>query len=182
MDNGNVVIRDAAASDAEFVAWTILTAMGMEESLVGQMFEISRQDDTLYSWRRARIAEVDGVVAGCLISYPGEEYLQLRDRTWRMFRPFENDELAGFDLETFPGEYYLDSLAVRPEFRGREIGRKLLMDGVAKGESMGYDHVTLIAESDHPRLLEYYGKAGFREFGELDFFGNDYKRMRFAHQ
>lgn len=175
----NLYIRDARPSDAQLIAWTILTAMGLEEDLVPHMAEITIREDTLYSWCRARIAVLDGTPAGCLISYPGEEYMQYRNATWRMFRPFENDELADFDLETFPGEYYLDSLAVKPEFRGRGLGKALLLDGVAKAHSMGYDKVSLIAETDHPHLREFYNSCGFKEFGDLLFFGDDYKRMEY---
>lgn len=175
-----LIIRDAQPSDADLVAWTILASMGLEEDLVPQMARISSREDTLYSWCRARIAVLDGTPVGCLISYPGEEYMQLRNSTWRMFRPFENDELADFDLETFPGEYYLDALAVKPEYRGHAIGKALLDDGVAKGRAKGYERVTLIAETDHPRLRKYYEDCGFEEFGELLFFGSLYKRMYFS--
>lgn len=172
-----IEIRDARPEDVRLLAWTVIVALGMDESLAPQMEPVCAREDTLYSWKRARVAEVDGKAAGCLISYPGAEYLDLRPGTWNSFRPFVGDDQEDFEPETFPGEYYLDSLAVLPEFRGRDLGRMLLLDGASKGRSMGLGRVTLIAESDHPRLLDYYGSIGFREFGEMLFFGNWYKRM-----
>lgn len=172
-----IEIRDARPEDVRLLAWTVIVALGLDENLAPQMEPVCAREDTLYSWKRARVAEVDGKAAGCLIAYSGDEYLALRPATWNSFSPFVGDDQADFEPETFPGEFYLDSLAVLPEFRGCNLGRLLLLDGDAKGRSLGFTRVTLIAESDHPRLLDYYGSIGFREFGEMLFFGNWYKRM-----
>ena len=55
--------------------------------------------------------------------------------------------------ETGPGEYYLDTLAVVPEYRHRGIGRALLEDGIRLGKSKGFDLITLVVDSDMPDLV-----------------------------
>ncbi|MBQ0094071.1 MAG: hypothetical protein KBS36_05495 [Bacteroidales bacterium] len=42
-------------------------------------------DDTLYSWRNARLAVVDGTVVGCLVSYDGAIYQKTSKRTFSHF-------------------------------------------------------------------------------------------------
>ena len=85
----------------------------------------------------------------------------------------EGDLLGG----SRSGEYYLDSLAVRPEFRGWGIGRTLLEDGIRKGFSLGYDRITLVADSDMPHLIRLYESIGFRKADIRHVFGVEFQRM-----
>ena len=60
-----------------------------------------------------------------------------------------------------PGEYYLDTLAVLPEYRRRGIGRALLEDGIKRGIAAGYDLITLVVDSNMPDLIRLYESVGF---------------------
>ena len=176
----DIAIRDATPEDAALVAWTVMVAIQMSWDDISRAEATARREDTLYSWKRSRIIEVGGQPAGCLISYPGSEYAPLRLRTWQSMWDGITEEVASlYESETFDGEYYLDSMGVKPEFRGMELGRKLLEDGVARARAEGYDRITLICESDHPSLLEYYRSIGFRDCGSMDFFGGEYTRMKY---
>ena len=84
------------------------------------------------------------------------------------------------------GEYYLDSLAVHPDFRGRlfeyegtqeKLGHILLLDGIRRGEALGYTRTSLIVDVDRPRLKHYYSQLGFRPVRDILFFGHHYTRM-----
>ena len=84
------------------------------------------------------------------------------------------------------GEYYLDSLAVHPDFRSRlfdyegvqeKLGHILLLDGIHRGQALGYTRTSLIVDVDRPRLKHYYSQLGFRPVRELLFFGHHYTRM-----
>lgn len=174
-----VVIRDAERGDAALLAWTLVSAMGIRWDDMALIESVCADEDTLYSWTRARVLTVNGVPAGALISYPGDEYEALRLPTWKRIWNESPSDAHAYDPETFPGEYYLDSLAVREEYRGRDFGQMLLQDGVRKGHEMGFKEVTLIAETESPALIKYYESAGFRSFSDIKFFGFDYTRMRF---
>ena len=175
----DIKFRDATPEDVEIVAKTFLMAIEWDRPVTEELLGMCLREDSLYSWRRTRIAEADGKSAGCLIAYPGEEYAVLRERTWSIFKSEATDSFDGFEPETYRGEFYLDSLAVLPEFRGHGIGRQLLLDGVRKGQALGYRRITLIAETDHPHLRQYYEETGFKPFAEMDFFGHRYTRMIF---
>jgi len=183
-------IRDATPSDAPFLARCILAGMHMSDfegypsdpisDILAGLTACERRDDTLYTYRNTRIAEVNGVAAGALLSYPGELYADLRERTFREFWPAFFEEFSSDDPETGPGEYYLDSLAVTPEFRRQGVGKALLQDGIRKGAALGYTTVALVADPDYPHLIRLYESLGFVPSGRLHAFGTDFQRMVFS--
>ncbi len=121
---------DATPLDSSLVGWTFLTAMGLDSGRFPNLEEVVLREDTLYSWKNARIAVCDGRKAGCLIAYSGNDYVAMRDRTWSLLTDISREDLEKMEPEAFPGEYYLDSLAVLPEFRGSGIGGALIRDSL----------------------------------------------------
>ena len=88
--------------------------------------------------------------------------------------------------ECLPGEFYLDSMAILPEFRGKayeyvgstdRIGHILMLDGIEEGRRKGFPRISLIVDKAKPRLKTYYSALGFRPDGEILFFGHLYDRM-----
>ena len=88
--------------------------------------------------------------------------------------------------ECLPGEFYLDSMAVLPEFRRMtfeyagstdRIGHLLMLDGIEEGRRKGFPRISLIVDKAKPRLFAYYSALGFRPDGEILFFGHLYDRM-----
>ena len=88
--------------------------------------------------------------------------------------------------ECLPGEFYLDSMAILPEFRGKayeyagstdRIGHLLMLDGIEQGRRKGFPRISLIVDKSKPRLKSYYSALGFRPDGEILFFGHLYDRM-----
>lgn len=185
-----LLIRDARQEDAPFLAECIMAGMHFHdfgEDMSGGMSDILEgltgcegREDTLYSWARTRVAEVNGKPAGALLSYPGELYPGLRDKTFREYWPAFFTEHADDDLETGPGEYYLDSLAVIPAYRRRGIGRALLEDGIRKGVSLGFRRVSLVVDADYGHLIRLYESVGFVPDGHRHAFGTDFLRMVFT--
>ena len=176
-----ILIRQATEEDIPFVAQCVLASVDLydfehESVESGIALKVCSLDDTLYSWRNARIAEVGQVPAGCLISYDGGIYPESRERTFRYFReagrPMDDSE-----EETCPGEFYLDSMAVRPEFRGYGIGHRLMKDAISAGRDLGFSRFSLIAECCKTELRCYYAELGFKEDREIHAFGERYMKM-----
>ncbi len=143
------------------------------------MIESERSTDMLYTHKNTRIAEIGGSTAASLLSYPGEIYKNVRDRTFRKLWPEYFIEHSGDDQETGPGEYYLDSLAVLPPYRNRGIGRALMEDGIRKGIALGYNRITLVADSEMPHLIRLYESVGFLPAGRCHAFGVEFQKMVF---
>ena len=178
--------RDATPSDAPFLAKCIMagmhfydieTQMPPERDIYDRLVECEKRDDLLYSYARTRVAEVDGSVAGSLLSYPGDIYREMREKTFRELWPefFKIDQTP--DQEADPGEYYLDTLAVLPQYRRHGIGRALLEDGIRKGQALGYGRITLVADHDMPHLIRLYESIGFRQADIRYIFGVEFQRM-----
>ena len=185
----NMTIRDALPADAPFLAQCIMAGMHFhdfetpvpeQEDIYNRLIVCERRTDMLYSYVHTRVAEMDGHAAGSLLSYPGEIYRDLRHRTFTELWP----DMATLDetseQETDPGEYYLDSLAVLPEFRRRGIGRMLLEDGIRKGAALGYEQIALVADGDMPHLIRLYESIGFHLADHRHAFGVDFQRMIYS--
>lgn len=198
-------IRDGRAEDGPFIARNILAAMGYDvfgknmETVAVEAFHklaaVCSRLDTLYSYRRARIAEVrsgrnEAEPVGSLTSYPGDEYFPLRDYTWIRFGNRGNWKETYGDDECEPGEWYLDAMAVKPEWRKHrfgieiagqrltgKIGHLLMLDGIDLARWNGFPRVSLIVERAKPRLAAYYSALAFRPVRDLIFFGEPYTRM-----
>ena len=184
-----VSIRDAHEDDAEFLAQVILAAAHLSDMGAAKtastdtaasavaLTTICRRTDTLYSWRNARIACACGKRAGAMVSYPGDSYNAARSITFPLLPGLTQAQIDATDIETLPGEWYLDSLAVLPEFRRAGIGKMLVMDAIERGRNAGYTQCTLLAEKSSTHLVEYYTRLGFSIESEKLYLGNAYWRM-----
>lgn len=181
-------IRKAEKEDAPLIAEAIMMALGDEmvdnmsngrgRGAVREIFtRLAETEDAQYSYRNTMVAEMsDGSVAGLVIAYDGSILLRAR----RLFFALTG-ELLGWDIhemvadgepdvETDPSEYYLDSLAVMPEYRGEGIGTALIRAVEERAAKVGKPVGLLCAEhNDSARSL--YEHLGFVEVGKRPFAG-----------
>ena len=87
--------------------------------------------------------------------------------------------MAATAIEAQAGEFYLDSMALLPEYRGLGLGKMLMEDAVQKAAELGFEYASLIVDKSKPGLVEHYSKIGFVKDGSMEFFGHDYFRMKF---
>ena len=177
--NEEFTLRPATIDDAPFVAWTMLTSLDLPADDTTMVQKACLRDDTLYSWRHATLAFDGEKPVGCLIAYEGAGYAVMRTRTWKLIWGGGDAETFGdVELETFPGEYYLDSMAILPEYRGKGIGRRFLLRAIEEGKRLGCCCSTLIVSTDKPRLQLYYQTLGFAVCGKMELCGHQYNRMK----
>lgn len=182
-----VQIRDATSEDAPFIARVVLAGIELldmdaalpdnQRVLYEHLVGICRMDDTLYSYRNTRIAEVDGCVVGGLVAYDGARYAKMREKTFGLVRQTSGMDLNHKAMETGPGEFYLDSMALLSDYRGAGIGKMLMRDRVDFSLSNGFQKVTLLVDKDKPRLQRYYECEGFAFSEEMFVFGAWYNKM-----
>ena len=122
----HIEIVSAMPEDADFIAWVVAQGMHMD-NVPPFLKPMTTRENTLYSWRNTRLLKVDGQLAGGLVSYDGGWHEEGKRNTWVI-----NGKLlsSGDVEETQAGEYYLDSLAIAPEFRGHGLWRTLFDDAV----------------------------------------------------
>lgn len=185
--NANILLRDAVASDAPFIARCVMAGIEMlhiedelpndKQHLFDHLVAICLRDDTLYSYHNTVVAEVNGDVAGVLVAYDGARYAALRKTTFDLVAQEMGLNLEQNAMETGEGEYYLDSMAILPRFRGLSVGKMLMQNRMEYARRLGIGKVTLLVDQHKPRLQAYYESLGF-VFGEEVFaFGSWYNKL-----
>ena len=179
MNRGPISIRLATAEDAATIARAVAMAIGNEESLrayCGEEYltlltEIAALAATQYSWQQALIAEVEGSPAGAIVGYDGAQLAALREGTFSVLRKRLGRQ-PYISNETEAGEYYLDSVAVWPEYRGLGIGRELIEAFCERARHKGHERVGLIVDCENPTAERLYLSLGFERVDSRLFFGH----------
>ena len=170
----NVEIISARPEDTDFIAWIVAQGMHMD-GVPPFLKKHGARDDTLYSWQNTRLLQCDGKLTGGLISYDGATHEERRRITWVM--PDGRLLSSGDVPETTAGEYYLDSLAIVPEFRGHGLWRMLFDDAVETAKGKGFHRVTLICDESYPKLAQLYTSYGFVSENTFSYFGTPCRKM-----
>jgi ribosomal protein S18 acetylase RimI-like enzyme len=168
MNELNIQIRDATLADAHALAelinyageglplylWERMTQPGENAWDVGR--RRAKREEGSFSYRNTLIAERDETIMACLIGYPLAAVPEPIDYEAMpaMFVPLQELE----DLA--PDTWYVNVLAVYPEYRGRGIGSRLLdvAEQLAlQADKGGLSIIVSDANSDAQRLYERKG-------------------------
>lgn len=172
--------KEEAAQIAELfmLAWPIdeiLESNGLTyEQLHESMTTIAAAEETIYSYENAIVAEVDGKVVGAMCAYDGADYQRLK-------QPIV--DILGADSgfaqlkETEAGEFYLDSVGVLPEYRGKGIASRIIEAQCKRAALLGHKVAGLIVDVDKPQAEALYARLGFTYLDDKDFFGHTMKHM-----
>jgi ribosomal protein S18 acetylase RimI-like enzyme len=115
------------------------------------------RDEGAFSYRNAVLIEHDGMVAGSLIGYGIPEAPEaIPDDIPAMFRPLQ-------ELENLaPGTWYVNVLAVLPEFRNLGLGGKLLALAEELGRAEGKHGLSIIVSDANTGARRLYERKGYR--------------------
>ncbi len=176
-----IEIRPATLDDCLFVARCIAMALHIElsEERLPRVADICRREDVLYSYRNALIAWDGDTPLGLCLAYDGDNYHEIRLRTFALFAAIDDQKDDDMDLEhaedeTQAGEYYIDSLAVLPEFRRLGIGKQLMEAQIEQGRQLGFSHFTLLVDPVNPNAQGLYSQLGFKYESDCYAFGQIY--------
>lgn len=184
-------IRNAERKQAREIARLIMTAMTDECCLhfVGEgqttddffrtMTRLAEADATQYSYRNAIVAtDDDGCVAGICVSYDGALLHQLRAAFIEAAKTDFGRDFSGMDDETQAGELYIDSLAVKPQYRRQGIASALLNATIEKARGMGLPAVGLLVDCGNPNAERLYRNIGFDYAGDATWGGHPMKHLQ----
>jgi len=183
-----MVLRDARIEDCETVARGICMALHREPD--GEMQKciarICEREDVLYSYKHAIVAWEESTPVGICLCYDGALYHEMRKITFPLFdelmhddakhqemvdEPAESMDLDNMQDEAEAGEYYMDSLAVWPEWRGRGIGMKLMLAQIERARVLGFEKASLLVDPENENAQRIYRKLGFNDSSEVYAFG-----------
>ncbi|MBR5456601.1 MAG: GNAT family N-acetyltransferase [Bacteroidaceae bacterium] len=179
MEKRKIVVRPAVAADAPFIGLVVLMALHYDEThpMYDIFKELAGRDDSQYSYRNALVAEVDGVPAGAVVGYDGANLHVLREPLLELVE-LRMGKVLEIEDETSAGEFYVDSIAVLPEYRGRGVGRALLADLCRRVFAKGFDKVGLLVDVTNPKAENLYASLGFRRVNPTTFLGLDMWHMQ----
>jgi ribosomal protein S18 acetylase RimI-like enzyme len=161
------IIRPARPGDAtHLTALVDLAGEGLPTLLWQQRageaqspFEVGRaralRDDGGFSYRNAHMIETGGEIAGGLVSYRLDEDDDLSD-----VPPLVRG-LVELELQV-PGYWYVNILAVYPEFRGLGLGSRLLAEADRLGREAGAAGMAIIVASGNVDAYRLYQRHGYR--------------------
>lgn len=136
--------------------WSKLAEPGESAWEIGR--RRAAREEGSFSYRNAIMIEHAGECAGCLIGYvipddPGP----IGDDMPAMFRGLQ-------ELENLaPGTWYVNVLAVRPQFRGLGLGTKLLAFADTTGRTLGKRGMSVITSDANSGARRLYERCGYRE-------------------
>lgn len=129
-----------------------------------------------YSLANNLVAEVDGVAAGSIISFPADRQPDLDGILLdALNRRGYNLERLFFEGE--PGTYYLSTMGVNPDFRGKGIGTALLAAAGQKGAELGFSRASLLVSKGKPKVQALYEKLGYSVLVGVAIGDVEYNRM-----
>ena len=180
----DIIIRQARKEEASQIAKLFMLAWPVDDILESngltceQLYEsitlIAASEETIYSYENTIVAEIDGKVAGAMCAYDGADYQRLKQPIVDVLGPD-----CGFAKmkETEAGEFYLDSVGVLPEYRGRGIASRIIEAQCERAATLGHKVAGLIVDIDKPQVEALYSRLGFMYLNDKDFFGHTMKHM-----
>ena len=171
-------IRQGMPEDADVIADGIVEAGdGIFEHLLdgllpgigaGDLIRMAVVDpDSCFNYRNALMAERDGGLCGLLLGYPAEAYGL--PATARAFIPPKRLKPVQPLLDSrIPGSWYVNTVLIAPEHRGRGVGRRLLQaaTGIARGG--GAECLSLHVWADNEPIVAVCARAGFEQTAVIE--------------
>lgn len=186
----NTNIRPATRKQAQDIATLIMSAMNHDccrnfagpnhtlNDFHSMMTELVETEESLYSYRNTLVAITpQGTVAGICTAYDGKDFLRLRAAFVEAARTHLERDFSNMPEETTAGEYYIDSLAVKPEYQGQGIASALLKAMIDKESSR--QPVALLVDLGNPLAEKLYTRLGFRVVGQTTWAGHAMHHMQY---
>lgn len=166
---------------AGFIASCIMEAVGEDicSNLAGEQHtltdvhrlfsSLAARQDTQYSYRNALIAVDDnGQPIGAVIGYDGAGLHAMREHFFTAAKEILGIDMGAMEDECDADEFYIDTLAVSPQWRRRGIAAGLLREIIKRAKLMGKP-AGLLVDKSNPTARKLYEEIGFRKVGERPF-------------
>jgi len=169
------LIMDAMSDDCcQYLA-------GAERTLADfrrMMIRLVEMEHSQYSYRNTHVAlDGDGNVAGICVAYRGADLHSLREAFIRAAKEYLGRDFSLIDDETDAGELYIDSLAVKPQYRHQGIASTLLRTAIAKAHAEGLP-AGLLVDKGNPTAERLYRAMGFEFVNDKEWGGHPMRHLR----
>ncbi|MMZ59178.1 putative acetyltransferase [compost metagenome] len=178
--------RQAAKSDASSVITLLFSAIGnIANTLAGtdddeqahQVLErFFQQEGNRVSYENVMVKEENGKVIAFMLTYHGSDAASL-DQPFIDRLAANGAKAPAIQREAKNDEFYLDSIAVHPDYQGHGIGTEMLRLFERQALKRGYDKIMLLVDQDNPAARKLYLRQGYQEDGSILVSGHMFDRM-----
>lgn len=164
----------------------LFTGENEKEKIIEELYSFFISRGSFLSYEQCIVIEDRGSVAGCMIAFghdlSEELSLPIIDNLMKKYEP----ESKGYrryiepqlDVsESFPGEYYIDSIAVKKEYRRQGVGRKLMAYAEKAAVSNSYNKISLLCSYSNNKAYKLYKSLGYRQDVEIKIKDLTYRHM-----
>lgn len=166
-----MTIRQAQPADAPSVVRLLfdaikdigfqLTGAATEQEVIDRLTNFFVQEGNRFSSNQFLVKIADGETAGMILCYHGSDAETIDRPILDELRRITNDPTLTIDKEADEDEYYIDALAVSPEWGGRGIGTELIQAAEQHAQQRGYGKIALNVEQYNERACSLYKKLGY---------------------
>lgn len=184
------MIRKATQKDADHILpliMVILEDMELDflkkygkETVMDVLQEGYLNETFRYGYKRALVFEDKNEIVGTAFGYHEEDEAIIDQPLSSIFKELKipTHEQMFTDKEAFQHEWYLDSIAVRSDQRGKGVGAKLLRALPTFAKEQGSHILGLNVDEVNPRAKKLYTKEGFKDVGKVTIGGHLYDHMQ----
>lgn len=166
----SITIRQAQPQDAHAVVPLIIDAIGeianrltgeQTASMVEQeLTELFRREDNRHSYLNTYVAVEGEQILGILVYYNGEQAITMDANLVKWLKE-KNAPSITIDKEAHEDEYYIDTVCVAPEARGKGIGTLLIQFAIDQTKERGFTKLSLNVETQKEDARRLYERMGF---------------------
>lgn len=164
-----ITIRQANPLDAPAIAPLIYEAIGdiahrltgeqEREQVLATLEALVRGEDNRHSYKNTFVAVEQTTLLGIVVLYNGVDGEQL-DRALEKWLAAK-DAPTALDVEAHADEYYIDTICVTPQARGKGVGTLLLAFSEQAARDSGYNKLSLNVETAKLDARRLYERIGF---------------------
>lgn len=166
----SITIRQAQPQDAQAVVPLIIDAIGdianrltgeqELEAIERELAVLFKREDNRHSYLNTFVAVEDEKILGILVYYNGKQAIEM-DANLVNWLAAKNAPNITIDKEAHEDEYYVDTICVAPEARGKGIGTLLLQFAIDQTKKRGFNKLSLNVETKKEQAIRLYERTGF---------------------
>lgn len=169
-------IRFASPTDSKEVMPIIVDTIG---SIAHHLAGVSSAEDALdiltmlfpqpnhrLSYQNCRVLELDGKIVGVCVAYHGSESSRLDELYITRIQQITGRAYS-IAQEAQPDEFYIDTIGLLPEYRGKGYGSLLMADAENIACQCGYNKMGLLVSHTNKGAYQLYCRLGYEVDGEL---------------
>lgn len=167
-----IKIRQATINDGPTIVPLIMEAIGeIANRLTGEekssavetaLLQLFEREDNRHSYLNSYVSvdEENDEVLGVLVIYSGQDAIQM-DKNLSNWLEQKSAPTSRIDAEAYVDEFYIDTICVHPNARGKGIGSQLLIYAEEVARENQFTKLALNVELEKDKARKLYEKMGF---------------------